>query len=79
MAREIGTTPFVVADLISSDGKPGAVITYSTGSNCSGTGQNEVLQKVCYEDGAQATFVILRGVSRAKAQAIAMILNAPEG
>lgn len=70
-------TPFVVAEIVRPE-DTGAKITYSIGLNCSGTGQNEVLQHIHYPDGAMATFVIMRGMSGAKAQAIAMILSAPE-
>jgi hypothetical protein len=73
----IDKTLFVVADLVPGE-SIGATITYGSGSNCSGTGHNEVLQHIRYPDGTEATFVIMRGMSRAKAQAIAMILNAPE-
>ena len=70
-------TPFVVAD-IARDEDTEAEITYIAGWGCSGTGHNEVLQRIRYPDGAEAEFVIMRGMSGAKAQAIAMILNAPE-
>jgi hypothetical protein len=73
----IGKAPFVVADIVPND-KTGATITYGHGVNCSGTGHNEVLQHVRHPDGVEHTYVIMRGMSRAKAQAIAMILNAPE-
>ena len=70
-------TPFTVAEIVASE-STGATITYGTGSNCSGTGQNEVLQHIRYPEGGETIFVIMRGMSRAKAQAIALILNAPE-
>ena len=74
MADIKGKTPFVTADIV--DGN--ATLRYSTGYNCSGTSHHEVLQHVRRPDGTEHAYVILRGVSRAKAQAIAMILNAPE-
>jgi hypothetical protein len=72
-----GWTPFVPAEIITAD-VPGSAIRYSYGYNCSGTGQPEVLQIISKPDGAERTYVIMRGLSQAKAQAIAMILNAPE-
>ena len=71
------TTPFVVAEIVPSDATD-ATIRYGTGINNSGTEQNEVLQSVRHPDGTENTYVIMRGLSRAKATAIAMILNAPE-
>jgi len=76
-ADRLGKTPFVLADIVPSD-KTGAVITYTTGFNCSGTSHSEVLQRVRHPDGEKHTYVIMRGMSAAKAAAIAMILNAPE-
>jgi hypothetical protein len=72
-----GETPFVVAEIVSSDATS-AAIRYGTGFNCSGTGHDEVLQHVRHPDGREYTYVIMRGLSRAKAAAVAMILNAPE-
>lgn len=75
---KIGDTPFVLAEIVDPD-VTASVIRYGTGHNCSGTGQHEVLQHVARPDGTEDTYVIMRGVSKAKAAAIAMILNAPEG
>jgi hypothetical protein len=72
-----GKTPFVVADIV-DPGATQATMRYGTGFNCSGTSHNEVLEYVRRPDGSEQAYVIMRGVSRAKAEAIAMILNAPE-
>lgn len=77
MKYRISEVPFVVAEIVSGD-QTGATVRYGTGFNCSGTGQNEVLQHVRHPDGAERTYVIMRGLSIAKAAAVAMILNAPE-
>lgn len=74
----IGQYPFVAAEADPETITPGAALRYATGHNCSGTGQHEVVQQVTHPDGATHEYVIMRGVSRAKAEAIAMILNAPE-
>jgi hypothetical protein len=71
---KISPRPFVPADIPPSD----PAVRYSYGFNISGTNQPEVLQVVGAPDGPKSTFVIMRGISAAKAQAIAMILNAPE-
>jgi len=76
--RIAGETPFVVAEIVPSNPDGGAVVRYGTGFNCSGTNHHEVLQHVRHPDGKEHTYVIMRGLSRAKAAAIAMILNAPE-
>jgi hypothetical protein len=73
----IGETPFALAEIV-DPAMTAAVIRYGTGMNCSGTHQHEVLQNIAHPDGTENTFVIMRGVSRAKAEAITMILNAPE-
>lgn len=70
----IARTPFVPADIP----PPDPAVRYSYDWNCSGTGQGEVLQVTGAEDGPKSTFVIMRGISRANAEVIAMILNAPE-
>jgi hypothetical protein len=70
-------TPFVVAEIIGPE-DTGAEIRYGTGINNSGTQQHEVLQLVRHPDGRQNVYVIMRGMSRAKAEAIVMILNAAE-
>jgi hypothetical protein len=73
----IGQTPFILAEIV-PPGATGATITYMTGRNNSGTHQYEVIQQVTHPDGTTHEYVIMRGVSRPKAEAIVMILNAPE-
>jgi hypothetical protein len=74
----LGSTPFVVAEIV-KDGPPdGPSITYLTGFNTSGTNQHEVIQSVRHPDGTTHRYVIMRGLSSAKAAAITLILNAPE-
>lgn len=68
---------FIAAE-IANDEETGTAITYKTGFNCSGNGQNEVLQHVRHADGTEHTFVIMRGMARAKAEAVVLILNAPD-
>lgn len=75
----IGQTPFVPADLVDpGETGTGATVKYATGHNCSGTHHDEVLMQVTHPDGKEHVYVIIRGLSRAKTEAIAMILNAPE-
>lgn len=71
--------PFTAAEIVPSS-PGGATVRYSYGYNCSGVGCNEVIQQVRYPDGKEHSYVIMRGsgLSNARAQAIAMILNAPE-
>jgi hypothetical protein len=69
--------PFVVAEIVSPEATD-ATIRYGTGFNNSGTDQHEVLQRVRHPDGAENLYVIMRGISRTKAAAIAMILNADD-
>lgn len=71
----LSKTPFVPADIP----PPDTAVRYTSGWNLSGSGQAEVLQVTGAPDGPKSTFVIMRGISRAKAEVIAMILNAPEG
>lgn len=73
----IGKTSFVPGEIVPAD-IPGASIRYCSGFNCSGSGEPEVLQVIRTPDGTERTYVIMRGLSRTKAEAIAMILNAPE-
>jgi hypothetical protein len=73
----IGTTPFVLAEIV-APAATGATITYTQGWNCSGTNDHEVMQVVRHPDGAENRYVIMRGLSSAKAAAIVLILNAPE-
>jgi hypothetical protein len=73
----IGQYPFVPAEILDPSAT-GATVLYATGHNCSGTHEHEVLQQVTHPDGTIHEYVIMRGVSRAKAAAITMILNAPE-
>ena len=75
--RIAGETPFVVAEIAAGFPDGGSLVRYGTGFNCSGTNQHEVLQHV-RDLAGDRTCVIMRGLSRAKAAAIAMILNAPE-
>ena len=75
---KISPRPFVPGEFAMPDAT-GESIRYSYGFNCSGTNQPELLQIVRHPDGRENTYVIMRGLSQAKAQAIAMILNAPEG
>lgn len=56
----------------------GASIRYSQGWNMSGTEQHEVIQLVRHPDGHEHRYVIMRGLSSAKAAAIRLILNAPD-
>lgn len=74
----IGQYPFVAAEGDPETITPGANLRYATGHNCSGTSQHEVLQQVTHPDGTVHEYVIMRGISRPKAEAIVMILNAPE-
>lgn len=73
----VSRTPFVPAEIVASS-PAGATIRYSRGWNCSGTQHHEVIQIVRHPDGAEHRYVIMRGLSPAKASAIALILNAPE-
>lgn len=73
----IGTTPFVLADIPAPD-PDGVEIRYAHGRNMSGTHHDEVVQMVRHPDGVEHHYVIMRGISRPKAEAIVMILNAPE-
>jgi hypothetical protein len=77
MPSSIGQTPFVLAE-IADPAATGASVRYSQGWNCSGTDDHEVMQVVRHPDGAEHRYVIMRGLSSAKAAAIVMILNAPE-
>lgn len=74
----IGTTPFVLAEIV-DPAKTDASVTYTPGWNCSGTNDHEVMQVVRHPDGAENRYVIMRGLSKAKAAAIVLILNSPEG
>lgn len=73
----ISRTPFELAE-IADPTATGASVRYTTGWNCSGTSQHEVIQHVRHPDGVEHDYVIMRGMSRAKANAIVLILNAPE-
>ena len=75
--RNVGQTPFVLAEVVDPSAT-GASIRYTRGINTSGTGQNEVIQVVRHPDGAEHHYVIMRGLSSAKAAAIVLILNSPE-
>jgi hypothetical protein len=74
---KLGRIPFRTAEII-PDEPDGRRVTYVTGINCSGTHQNEVIQRVRHPDGQGFEYVIMRGLSSAKAAAICLILNAPE-
>lgn len=74
----VSTTPFVAGEIAEFALGEGVTASYSTGFNLSGTCQNEVLQRAAWPDGTTHVYVIMRGMSRAKAEAIVMILNAPE-
>lgn len=78
-----GKTPFILAEIpgpreAAIAAEAGMKVRYTTGSNCSGSEQPEVLQHVTHQDGTEHRYVIMRGLSMGKAKAIAMILNAPE-
>lgn len=75
--RKIGSMPFILAEII-DPAVTGAGVTYTQGWNCSGTNEHEVMQVVRHPDGAENRYVIMRGLSSAKAAAIVLILNAPE-
>jgi hypothetical protein len=74
----IGRHPFVSAEIVDGSAT-GATICYGQGFNTSGTDQNEVIQMVRHPDGTEHRYVIMRGLSSAKAAAIVLILNSPEG
>jgi hypothetical protein len=69
--------PFTEADIIDPAATK-CTATYVIGFNTSGTSQHEVIQVVNRPDGSTGHYVIMRGVSSAKAAAIVLILNAPE-
>ena len=73
----VGQYQFVPAEILDPPAT-GATVRYATGHNCSGTHEHEVLQQVTHPDGTTHEYVIMRGASRLKTEAIAMILNAPE-
>ena len=70
-------TPLILADIAAPESTL-AVSRYDVGHNCSGTSQFEVVQMVLRPDGTEGSYVIMRGLSRAKTEAVVMILNAPE-
>ena len=73
----IGTTPFVLAEIVEPSAT-GATVTYTQGWNTSGTEEHEVIQVVRHPDGREHLYVIMWGLSSAKAAAIRLILNAPD-
>jgi hypothetical protein len=73
----IGKLSLTVADIVPPEATL-AEVRYDVGHNCTGTGHFEVMQLIRRPDGSEGQFVIMRGLSRAKTEAIVMILNAPE-
>lgn len=71
----------VLADLGAEPPEGGTQVSrYTTGRNLSGTSEHEVARKVVRPGCLHEEYeVIIRGLSRAKTEAIVMILNAPEG
>ena len=70
----------VLADLAADPPAGGTQVSrYATGRNLSGTHENEVVRTVVRPGRLESEYeVIIRGLSRAKTEAIVMILNAPE-
>jgi hypothetical protein len=79
VSSTIGKMSFIEAT-IPGPAQDGSKIRYAHGINNSGTHENEIVQIEQYPDGGELGVVIMRGggLSRTKAEAICMILNAPE-
>lgn len=78
MSTDTGRIPFVPAEIV-NPASTGASIRYLPGFNTSGTNQSEVIQVVRHPGGKERYYVIMRGLSSAKAAAVVLILNSPEG